>query len=67
MNTCVEFFVFINIVNNDKRVDRLIRIKKKIFLSFYFVTNVFIQIRDNFYLSIDKNYVFHSKVNFELK
>ena len=67
INNCVEFFVFINIVNVDKRVDRLIRIKKIIFLSFYFVTNVFIQIRDNFCLSIDKNYIFYSKINLELK
>ena len=63
----VEFIATINIINVEKRVDRLIRIKKIIFLSFYFVTNMFIQIRDNFYLSIDKNYMFHSKINFELK
>ena len=67
IKNCVKFFVFINIVNISKRVDRLIRIKKIIFLSFYFITNMFIQIRDNFYLSIDKTYMFYSKVNFELK
>ena len=38
----VDFFVFIDVVNVDKRVNRLIRIKKIIFLSFYFVINVFI-------------------------
>ena len=67
IDNCVEFFVFIDVVNIDKRVDRLIRIKKIIFLSFHFVTNVFIQIRENFCLSIDKNYIFHSKINLELK
>ena len=34
---------------------------------FYSIINVFIQIRNNFCLSFDKNYIFHSKVNFELK
>ena len=67
IDNCVEFIATINIVDVEKRVDRLIRIKKIIFLSFHFVTNVFIQIRDNFCLSIDKNYIFHSKINFELK
>ena len=67
IDNCVEFIVTINIVNVEKRIDRLIRIKKIIFLSFYFITNVFIQIRDNFCLSIDKNYMFYSKINFELK
>ena len=67
IDNCVEFFVFIDVVNVDKRVDRLIRIKKIIFLSFYFVTNVFIQIRNNFCLSIDKDYIFYSKVFFDLE
>ena len=34
-----RFSTSINIINVDKRVDRLIRIKKIIFLSFYFITN----------------------------
>ena len=63
----VEFNVIINIVDVEKRVDRLIRIQKMIFLSSHFITNVFIQIRDNFCLLIDKDYMFHSKINFELK
>ena len=63
----VEFFVFIDIANIDKRVDRLIRIKKIISLLFYSIINVFIQIRDNFYLLSSKNYMFYSKINFELK
>ena len=67
INNCVEFSILINVIDVDKRVDRLIRIKKIVFLSFYFVTNVFIQIRDNFYLSIDNNYTFYSKINLELK
>ena len=67
INNCVEFIATINIVNVENRVDRLISIKKIIFLSFHFVTNVFIQIRHNFYLLIDKNYIFYSKINFELK
>ena len=67
INNYIKFFVFINIINVDKHVDRLIYIKKIIFLSFYFVINVFIQIRNNFCLSIDKNYIFYSKINFELK
>ena len=67
IDNCVEFFVFIDIVNIDKRVDYLIRIKKIISLSFYSIINVFIQIRDNFYLSSSKDYIFHSKIHFELK
>ena len=67
IDNCVEFITIINIVDVEKHVDRLIRIKKIIFLSFYFVTNVFIQIRDNFCLSINRDYMFHSKINFELK
>ena len=67
IDNCVEFFVFIDIINIDKRVDRLIRIKKIMLLSFYSIINIFIQIRDNFCLFFDKNYIFHSKVNFELK
>ena len=67
IDNCVEFFVFINIVNVDKRVNRLIRIKKIVFLSSHFVTNMFIQIRDNFCLSINKNYMFHSKVFFDFE
>ena len=63
----VEFFVFIDVVNVDKRVNRLIRIKKIIFLLFHFIINVFIQIRHNFYLSINKKYMFYSKINLELK
>ena len=63
----VKYFVFIDVDNVDKRVDHLIRIKKIIFLLSHFVTNMFIQIRDNFCLSIDKNYIFHSKINLELK
>ena len=42
IDNCVEFIAIINIVDVEKRVDRLIRSKKIIFLSFYFVTNVFI-------------------------
>ena len=67
IDNCVEFFVFIDVVSIDKHVDRLIRIKKIISLSSYSIINVFIQIRDNFCLSFDKNYMFYSKVNFELK
>ena len=67
IHNCARFSIAINIIDVDKRVDRLIRIKKIIFLSFYLIINVLIQIRDNFCLSIDKNYIFHSKVNFELK
>ena len=67
IENCVEFSIAINVVDVDKRVDRLIRIKKIISLLFYSIINVFIQIRDNFCLSIDKNYIFHSKINFELK
>ena len=65
----VEFSISINVVNVNKRVDRLIRIKKIIFLLFYSIINVFIQIRDNFCLSIEKNYIFYSKIffDFELK
>ena len=62
-----RFSIAINVVDVDKRVDRLIRIKKIISLLFYSIINVFIQIRDNFCLSIDKNYIFHSKINLELK
>ena len=57
----------INVFNVDKRVNRLIYIKKIIFLLFYFVINVFIQIYDNTCLLIDKNYMFYSKINFKLK
>ena len=67
IDNCIKFSITINIIDDDKRVDRLIRIKKIIFLSFYFVINVFIQIRNNFCLSTDKNYIFYSKINFELK
>ena len=67
IDNCVKFSIIINIANVDKRVDRLIRIKKIISLSFYFITNVFIQIRDNFYLSINKNYIFYSKFFFDFK
>ena len=67
INNCVKFIIIINIVDVKKRVNRLIRIKKVISLSFYFVTHVLIQIRDNVYLSIDKNYIFYSKINLELK
>ena len=67
INNCVEFIVTINVVDVEKRVDRLIRIKKIVFLSFHFVTNVFIQIRNYFCLLIDKIYIFYSKINFELK
>ena len=67
IESCVEFFVFIDVVNTNKRVDRLIRIKKIMSLSSHSIINVLIQIRDNFCLSIDKNYIFHFKVNFELK
>ena len=63
----VEFLITINVIDVDKRVDRLIRIKRIIFLSSHFVINVFIQIRNNTCLSIDKNYIFYSKINFELK
>ena len=35
IDNCVEFIVIINIINVEKRVDRLIRIKKIISLSFY--------------------------------
>ena len=65
INNCVEFIIIINIIDVEKRVDRLIRIKKIISLSFYSIINVSIQIRNNFDLSIDKNYIFHSKVNLE--
>ena len=67
IDNCVEFFVVVDIVSIDKRVDRLIRIKRIISLSFYSIINVFVQIRDNFCLLFDKDYIFHSKINFELK
>ena len=67
IDNCVEFFVVVDIVSIDKRVDRLIRIKRVISLSSHSIINVFVQIRDNFCLSFDKDYMFHSKVNFELK
>ena len=67
IDNCVKFSIAINVVDVNKRVDRLIRIKKIVFLSFYSIINVFIQIRDNFCLLIDKNYIFHSKIKFELK
>ena len=67
IDNCVEFFVFIDVVNIDKRVDCLIRIKKIISLSSHSIINVFIQIRDNFCLLSSKDYMFYSKVNFELK
>ena len=63
----VEFIVIINVVNVEKRVDYLIRIKKLILLLFYSIINISIQIRNNFCLLVDKNYMFHSKVNLELK
>ena len=67
IHNCTKFSIAINVVDVDKRIDRLIRIKKVIFLSSHSIINVFIQIRDNFCLSIDKDYMFHSKVNLELK
>ena len=67
INNHVKFSITINVVDVDKRVDYLIRIKKIILLLFHFVTNVFIQIRDNTCLIINKNYIFYSKINFELK
>ena len=67
IDNCIEFFVFIDVVSIDKRVNRLIRIKKVISLLSHSIINVFIQIRNNFCLLFDKNYIFHSKINFELK
>ena len=67
IHNCARFSIAKIVVDVDKRVDRLIRIKKIIFLLFHLIINMLIQIRDNFCLSIDKNYIFHSKINLELK
>ena len=67
IDNCVEFTIIINIVDVKKRVNCLIRVKKIISLQSHFVINILIQIRDNFVLSIDKNYIFYSKINLELK
>ena len=45
INNYVEFIVIINIVNVEKYINRLIRIKKIILLLFYSIINVLIQIR----------------------
>ena len=67
IDDCVEFSILINVVDVDKYLDRLIRIKKIIFLSFHSMINILIQVRDNFCLLIDKNYIFYSKIFFDLE
>lgn len=51
----------------DTRINRIIKIKKFVSLSFYFVTKISIQMFDNSLLSIDKNYIFHFEINFQFE
>ena len=53
VDNCVDFSTSINVVDVEKRVDRVILNKLILLLCSHFVTNVFIQTRDNVSLSID--------------
>ena len=63
---CTDFITAIKVFSFDKRVDRIIKNKRQIFLLFQSVTNVFIQVRDNFELSTSRNYMFYSEAFFDL-
>ena len=67
VDNCVDFSTSINVVNVEKRVNRVIRNKSILSLYSYFVTNIFIQIRQNVSLSIDRDYMFHSKISFNFE
>ena len=63
--SCFEFFAFIEIISQKKRIDRIVRNRQQLSLSFFFVINVSMQIRDNATLSIDRDYMFHLKASFD--
>ena len=67
VDNCVDFSTSINVVDVEKRVDRVILNKLILLLCSHFVTNVFIQTRDNVSLSIDWDYMFHSKISFHFE
>ena len=67
VDNCFEFFAFIKITNQNKRVDRIARNRQQLSLSSMSIINVLMQIRDNSALSFDRNYMFHSKTSFNFK
>ena len=64
---CVEFTIVIEIINSNKRINRIFKNKTSIFLSLHSVINVFIQVRENSALSTSRDYMFHFEVSFNLK
>lgn len=62
-----KFSINIKMSTVDTRINRIIKIKKFVSLSFYFVTKISIQMFDNSLLSIDKNYIFHFEINFQFE
>ena len=62
---CFEFFAFIEVINQKRRIDRIVQHRQQLSLSLFFVINVLMQIRGNATLSIDRDYMFHSKASFD--
>ena len=64
--SCADFITAIKVFNFGKRVNKVIRNKRQISLSSQLIINVFIQLRDNIELSINRDYMFHFETFFDL-